>query len=120
MLLKMDNNLTTIVASTFLGGSGKEDDFRSPEIVQDKNGRIYFAGITGSADFPTTPGAFRGKFAGGDSDVFLAAFDPSLKTLLASTLLGGRAMDRLGRGLAIDPRPKRSSWRDIRFPRTSP
>jgi ankyrin repeat protein len=102
-LLKMDDSLTTIVASTFLGGSGKEDDFRSPEIVQDKNGRIYFAGITDSADFPTTPGAFRGKFAGGDSDVFLAEFDPSLKTLLASTLLGGRAMDRLGRGLAIDP-----------------
>jgi len=101
-LLKLDDKLTTIVASTFLGGSGKEDDFRSPEIVQDKAGRIYFAGVTGSADFPTTPGAFQGKFAGG-SDVFIAEFDPSLETLLASTLLGGGAGDSLGRGLAIDP-----------------
>jgi len=101
-ILKMDKDLKTLVSSTYLGGSGVEEDWRSPELVQDDDGNIYIAGITESDDFPTTPGAFQEKYNGGTRDVFLSKFDPDLKELLASTLLGGSNDDRMGRSLCID------------------
>ena len=58
-LLKMDKDLKNLAASTFLGGSGVEDDWRSPELVQDAEGNLYIAGITASEDFTTTSGAFQ-------------------------------------------------------------
>jgi ankyrin repeat protein len=101
-ILKMDKDLKTLVSSTFLGGSGVEDDWRSPEMVQDGEGNIYIAGITDSHDFPTTPGAYQEKYNGGTRDVFLSKFDSGLKELRASTLLGGSGDDRMGRSLCID------------------
>jgi ankyrin repeat protein/predicted O-methyltransferase YrrM len=101
-ILKMDKDLKTLVSSTFLGGSGVEDDWRSPEMVQDSDGNIYIAGITASDDFPTTTGAFQEKNNGGARDVFISKFDPDLRELLASTFLGGSNDDRMGRSLCID------------------
>jgi ankyrin repeat protein len=101
-ILKMDKDLKTLVSSTYLGGRGVEDDWRSPEMVQDSDGNIYIAGITDSDDFPTTTGAFQEKYNGGTRDVFLSKFNPDLKELLASTLLGGSNDDRMGRSLCID------------------
>jgi ankyrin repeat protein len=101
-ILKMDKDLKTLVSSTYLGGSGVEEDWRSPELVQDDDGNIYIAGITESDDFPTTPGAFQEKYNGGTRDVFLSKFDSDLTQLLASTLLGGSGDDRMGRSLCID------------------
>jgi len=105
-ILKMDKDLKTIVSSTYLGGRGVEDDWRSPEMVQDSDGNIYIAGITDSDDFPTTTGAFQEKYNGGTRDVFLSKFDPDLRELLASTLLGGSNDDRMGRSLCIDVNKK--------------
>ena len=101
-ILKMDKDLKILVSSTYLGGSGVEDDWRSPELVQDNDGNIYIAGITNSHDFPTTPGVFQEKYNGGTHDVFLSKFDSGLKELRASTLLGGSNDDRMGRSLCID------------------
>jgi len=78
-ILKMDKDLKTLVSSTFLGGSGAEDDWRSPELVQDSDGNVYIAGITDSNDFPTTPGAYQEKYNGGTRDVFLSMFDSELR-----------------------------------------
>lgn len=103
-ILKMDDNLSKIVASTFLGGSGTEDDWFSPAMGLDQNGNIYVAGITSSVDFPTTDQAYAKIFHGGANDVFLSKFDPELNHLLASTLIGGSARDNLGRSLRIDPK----------------
>jgi len=101
-ILKMDRNLTALESSTYLGGSGVENDWRSPELVQETDGNIYIAGITNSEDFPTTSGTFQEKYNGGTRDVFLSKFDPELRDLLASTLLGGSNDDRMGRSLCID------------------
>lgn len=72
-------------AATYLSGS--ESDV-SDCIVVDKEGNIYVAGSTRSKDFPTTSGAYCREKNGG-SDVFIAKFSNDLKTLLASTLIGG-------------------------------
>ncbi|MCP4723464.1 MAG: hypothetical protein GY863_00435 [bacterium] len=101
-ILKMDKDLTTILSSTFLGGSGSENDWRSPDLVQDGSGNIFIAGITSSEDFPTTNGVYLEKFNGGSRDVFVSKFDPDLRQLLASTFIGGSGDDRMGRSLCID------------------
>ncbi len=101
-ILKMDKDLKTLVSSTYLGGSDMEEDWRSPELVQDGDGNIYIAGNTASDDFPATTGVFQEKYRGGRRDVFLSKFDPDLKELLASTFLGGSGDESLGRSLCID------------------
>jgi hypothetical protein len=101
-ILKMDKKLTTLVSSTYLGGSGKEDDWRSPELLRDGRGNIYIAANTSSEDFPTTSGAFQEKYSGGTRDVFLSKFGPELRELKASTLLGGSGDESLGRSFRID------------------
>jgi ankyrin repeat protein/SAM-dependent methyltransferase len=101
-ILKMDKDLKTLVSSTYLGGSNVEDDWRSPELLQDRDGNIYIAGNTSSDDFPTTSGVFQEEYKGGRRDVFLSKFDPDLRELLASTLLGGSGDESLGRSLCID------------------
>ena len=57
-------------------------------------------GLTGSADFPTTPGALQPNF-GGAEDGFLAVFDRSA-TLLYSTYIGGSGQDNV-RGIEVGP-----------------
>ncbi|HEX5731892.1 MAG TPA: SBBP repeat-containing protein [Blastocatellia bacterium] len=60
---------TGLVFSTYLGGSNGDSGF---SISVDPAGSIYITGGTGSADFPTTPGAFQTVFGGGFSDAFVA------------------------------------------------
>ena len=50
----MDKNLSTILASTFIGGTRSE---RWNRMKMDGRGKIYIAGYTLSPDFPTTKGA---------------------------------------------------------------
>jgi hypothetical protein len=58
---KLASNGASLVYSTFLGGS--TNDY-GVGIAVDTSGGAYVAGTTGSADFPTTPGAFDRSFNG--------------------------------------------------------
>jgi hypothetical protein len=89
---KFDSGLTTLLASTFVGGSGDEG-YRWPRIdmaVTD-TGDVIVVGITHSVDFPVTASAFDREFNGGtqSGDAFIVVLDNSLSTLKASTFLGG-------------------------------
>ncbi|MFH2001738.1 MAG: hypothetical protein ABIK28_18780, partial [Planctomycetota bacterium] len=77
-----------LLASTFMGGSGNEGEFRQMSVVIDGNGCVFVAGQTRSPDFPVTPGAWDSEF-NGDFDLFIAKLDHDLKTCLAATYLGG-------------------------------
>jgi hypothetical protein len=83
--------------STFLGG--ELIDF-GEGIAVDKSGSAYVTGLTQSADYPTTPGAFD-ITDNGDKDVFVTKLNASGSELVYSTLLGGAAFDR-GLGIAVD------------------
>lgn len=86
---KMDDELATLLASTFLGG---EEDELHGFITLDESGQVFVTGSTQSADYPTTTGAFDESFNGG-LDLFLSRLDNDLTDLTASTLAGGNGND---------------------------
>src|SRR6185503_3273667 len=65
---KLNPTGSMLVYSTYLGGSA-QDQGRS--IAVDSAGSAYVTGFTGSADFPTTPGAFDTSY-NGSVDAFVA------------------------------------------------
>ena len=58
---KFNSNLTKMIVSTFLGGTGYDVCYA---ITVDSQGNIVLTGYTFSSDFPTTPGAYRRNFLG--------------------------------------------------------
>lgn len=85
---KLSPDGSTIVWSTFLGGSGIDDAL---ELTVDATGRVYVAGeVTpvsgGTATFPTV-NAIQAGYGGGGSDAFVSSISADGQTLLASTLL---------------------------------
>ena len=94
---KFNNTLTSLLASTYLGGSDYEKGFG---IALDSNDNVFITGRTESTDLPTTEGAYDETY-NGDWDVFVSKFNNNLTKLSASTFLGGSNEDR-GFGIAID------------------
>jgi len=68
-VLRLSSDGLTLGYSTFLGGSGGD---KGVEIALDSPD-VYIAGLTSSADFPTTAGAYNETYGGG-SDVFVSKF----------------------------------------------
>ncbi len=91
--------------STFLGGAGQDaaHAIRIHPYASPSNpvGRALVTGETGSADFPTTTGAFDQSYNGGTADAFLLQFGSSANTLSWSTFLGSEGSDA-GRAVAFD------------------
>ncbi len=79
---KLSPDLSTLEASTLLGGNGA-DSCRGLAI--DPQGNVYVTGPTSSSDFPTTPNAYLKTYERNDG--FIAKLNPSLSQLLASTYI---------------------------------
>jgi len=90
---KLSGGLTEILASTFVGGAGYEAARR---LRVDAVGDPWMCGLSASADFPVTPGAYDSIMDGGHvygGDACLFRLDGTLETLAASTFLGGERDD---------------------------
>jgi Beta-propeller repeat len=105
---KLNASGSALDYSTFLGGTGgmrKRDEGRG--IAVDRGGSAYVTGLTQSADYPTTPGAFDRTFMGGPTggnfDAFATKLNASGSALDYSTFLGGTTED-IGNGIAVDGR----------------
>ena len=63
----------------------------------DRNGMLWFAALTDSQDFPTTPDALYPTFMGGGGagreDIFLMKFNTRQPEIAYSTFLGGSALE---------------------------
>jgi hypothetical protein len=97
---KLDAAGTTLLYSTYLGGTGSNAD-HAGGISVDVAGSAYVTGQTIAPDFPTTPGAFATARNGGARDAFVTKLNPAGSGLLYSTYLGGTSTD-IGHGIAVD------------------
>src|SRR5262249_12402363 len=87
----LNGDRSAFVYSTFLGGSGMENDTTQslgPTIAVTPSGEVSVAGTTQSTNFPVTADAWHPTHAGGGTDVFVTTFDAS-GALRYSTYLGG-------------------------------
>jgi hypothetical protein len=95
---KLDNALTSIIASTFIGGDG-HDQVCDLKIKDD--GTVLLGGGTTSTNFPTTENCDDPIYNGGKGDNFyhgdgfLARLDNELANCSESTYLGGNNYDHI-------------------------
>ena len=95
---RLNNALTAIQGSTFIGGNGTE---QVSDMVIGDDGSVLLCGGTGSSDFPVTENCHDSSFSGGmtndfyKGDGFIAILDQTLKKLSLSTYLGGDSSDHI-------------------------
>jgi hypothetical protein len=85
---KLDAAGGNLAYSTFVGGSGHD---QGNAVAVDASGSAWVAGLTFSADFPTTPGAVDSS-ASGLNDAFVTKLDATGAALAYSTYLGPDAV----------------------------
>jgi gliding motility-associated-like protein len=84
VVFKIDNNLSAMIWSTYLGGS---DGDAAYSLQFDELGNLVFTGGTKSADFPTTSGAYQTVYQG-NRDGWVTKIDNNATSILASTFVG--------------------------------
>lgn len=104
VLSKFSADGSTLIGSTFVGGSGNDglnvgsavdfnygDPFRG-EINTDLSGNVYVASCTESSNFPVTAGAAQTSLGGGRDGVVFK-MNPNLTNMQWATFVGGSAND---------------------------
>ena len=95
---KLNPTGSTLVYSTYLGGSGNDN---GRGIAVDSSGNAYVAGNVNSTDFPTAS-PFQAALGGtSGNDAFVTKFNPAGSALIYSTYLGGSLND-VGIKIATD------------------
>jgi hypothetical protein len=92
---KIKSDGTQVLAGTYLGGVSGTWAVQANEgdaLALDGNGNVVFMGDTFDTDFPTTPGAYQTTLRG-QQNATLSKLSPDLRTLIASTYVGGSAKD---------------------------
>lgn len=96
---------SALAYATYLGGAAEDAGIG---IAVDAQGNAYIVGSTLSANFPTTPGAYKTTYSGtgrhpylASGDVFVAKLNPSGTQRIYSTYLGG-SNDDWGTAIAVD------------------
>jgi hypothetical protein len=94
-LAKIDPTGSTLVYSTYLGGSGSD---WARALALDSSGEVYLAGTTSSADFPTVnPVQPASKVVSADTSTgFVAKFNAEASALVYSSYLGGNGQNTTG------------------------
>ena len=95
----LDESSSSLVYSTFLGGSSGTLPEQANGIAVDSIGRAFIAGITPSLDFPVPPG-WQPNLAGA-SDGFVVRLSADGSTIDAGTYFGGSDFDN-ATALALD------------------
>lgn len=90
-IFKLDNNLTNLLWSSYLGGSGSDAVY---SIVIDEQDNIYVSGGTTSSNFPTTSGVLMPNPLGGTADGFVTHIAQNGNNILHSSYWGTSAYDQ--------------------------
>ncbi|MFO7722926.1 MAG: gliding motility-associated C-terminal domain-containing protein [Bacteroidales bacterium] len=92
VLFKMDNQLSSMIWGTYLGGNAHDAGY---SIASDSQGAIYASGGTSSTDFPVTSGVLQNIYQGGNCDGWIAKISPNGNTLQHSTFYGASGYDQV-------------------------
>lgn len=95
---KLTSDLSTLLASTYLGGQAEDTGLF---ITLDDTDNVYLTGNSSSGDYPVTEGAFD-RINDGSRDVIISKLSSDLGTLLASTFVGGASGSDSGNAIAFD------------------
>jgi hypothetical protein len=96
-LAELSKDGSQLLYATYLGG--RENEFAEHQLFLAPDGTVFVTGVSASADFPTTPGAFQRESKGRNAG-FLTKLSADGKRFLFSTLLGGS-----GGGFFLMPTP---------------
>jgi len=88
---RLNASLTSILQSTYLGGSGWDEPHALA--IHPSTGEVYVAGWTQSTNFPNTTGGAQASHGGGSWDAFVARLNAALTQNPQSTYLGGTGHD---------------------------
>jgi len=120
-IVKINNNLDSLISSTYLGGNGHE---ACSSICIDSTGDIIISGLTSSSNFPVSENAYDTSHNPGGyfrDDVFLTKFSNDLSDMISSTYIGG-SHDDFSEAMSIDSSDNIyiSGWtRSSNYPTTS-
>ncbi len=91
-VIKLNPTGSQIIFCTFIGGPGMDiaSDIKLVGAADD----ILVSGLTASAGFPTTPGAYQTVHAGLD-DIYMLKLNNAGNNLIFSTLIGGSADEQI-------------------------
>ena len=101
-VLKLNATGSHVLFATYLGGTGL---VTPTSLTKDAGGNAYVAGITGSTDFPVTPGVFQadaGRNLDGPNASFVTKFDPSGKLVYSTYFHGGDSTGTYVSAIAAD------------------
>lgn len=109
-ITKLDMTGSTLIGSTYIGGSNSESvdnfslggvDYRCEAEMQNDNlGNVYVYTASSSANFPTTPGVIS-NVKKGFADAVFFKLSPNLSNLVWSTYLGGSSSES-GKSVRFD------------------
>lgn len=92
VIIKMDNQLTSVVWSSYIGGSN-DDAIYSLALDQDDN--IYVTGGTNSDNFPTTSGAYLTSYQDSlKADAFITLIKSNGSQIISSSYYGTNEYDQ--------------------------
>ncbi len=91
IVAKLNSNLTSLVFSTYLGGSGNDAAYG---MKLDNNYNVFVTGGTESSNFPVSGNALFSTYRGGAADGFIAKISASGNSLIRSTFIGTNAIDQ--------------------------
>jgi len=104
LVTKLSPDGSSLIFSTFLGGSGYEG-IETHGLAIDDYGHVYIYFLTNSPDLPVTSNAFSSAYVGGTGrypwDVYVSKLSYDGTKLLAATYLGG-SREEAAEGIAVD------------------
>lgn len=91
VVFKMPSDLSRLTWSTYIGGSADDGCYG---LIIDNSLNVYVTGGTASSNFPSTAGAVKTTYGGGQSDGFISKIKSDGTALMASTFVGTNQYDQ--------------------------
>ncbi|MDX5404184.1 MAG: PKD domain-containing protein [Bacteroidota bacterium] len=98
VILKLDDDLSQLIWSTYHGGSANEAAFS----LKEDAGKLFVTGVTEGGNFPSTPGAYQSTFQGSPTDAFVLRYNSGSGALDVASFVGTSGED-LGFFVEVDP-----------------